>query len=287
MAYFKVMCEGLSADDLSAALCQTIRDNRGRAWSTTLPGISALRIDLLRRQKFRCAYCQTHISDNLNGLREIDHVLPKKRTKDLNPDVVFRSTISARAQTLGYPVFTFEPLNLVITCKQCNTNKSQFDPLEVRGLNPPSDYPTWSGSFRWIHPYFDKYSDHIRITDHRLYVKVTKKGWAVIKACKLDEAETLNRSIAAEAFGAKYQGIADALDGFSSPSCEFHKEEVLDVLEAKFPSVPRIRAEEVLDIFRAAKSSKNSEEIRRAFDLAYNLEVEFGARVAEAKAEVD
>lgn len=272
---------------LYARLSETI----GAARGATLPGIANLRIDLLRRQKFRCAYCQTHISDNLNGLRELDHILPKKRTKNIKPDAALRSTISARAHTLGYPVFTFEPLNLVITCKQCNTNKSQFDPLEVRGLNPPSDYPTWSGSFRWVHPYFDRYSDHILITDRRLYVKVTKKGWAVIKACKLDEAETLNRSIAAEAFSAKYHGIADALDGFSSPSCEFHKEEVLDVLEAKFPSVPRIRAEEVLDIFRAAKSSKNSEKIRRAFDLAYNLEAEFGARVAEddeeAEVEVD
>ncbi|WP_321956330.1 hypothetical protein [Paraburkholderia bannensis] len=90
----------------------------------------------------------------------------------------------------------YEPENLVIACKLCNSSKGSFDSLAERSVTPV-DYPDRSDAFEWVHPYFDLYDQHIRLVAGHLYAAVrgSTKGKAVIRACGLDDAEGLRKRL--------------------------------------------------------------------------------------------
>lgn len=94
-----------------------------------------LKDDLFSKQNGCCAYCecQTAKSD-----LQIDHFAPKGgKEKPMYVDQ------------------QFNPLNLVLSCKDCNmTYKRTYDPV----LTKQEDYSKWT--FKILHPYFDDPKDY-------------------------------------------------------------------------------------------------------------------------------
>ncbi|WP_157381509.1 hypothetical protein [Methylophilus sp. 5] len=145
-----------------------------------------------------------------NGIRELDHILPKNPSKTRTQNKRVSSAYKDRRHTNGYSAFTYEPLNLVITCKQCNTYKGLFDPLRNRHL-PIQSYPISADAFDSIHPHFHRYSQHINIFQGWIYEGVTSQGKFLIGCCKLDEAEVLARRKLATAYTAQSINLIDCL----------------------------------------------------------------------------
>lgn len=164
---------------------------------------------LFAAQRSRCAYCRRRIRDEL-GRVEIDHVLPKKATKnvrhaDSNDD-------RKRRSTRGYPGFTFVGQNLVLACKRCNNRKGSYDSRADRSQPVPAAYPSRQVEYNWVHPYLHSYSLHIEILAGYLYLPVdgSPEGKAVIRACRLDKLGAIELRSAEEAVKGSL-GLEDAL----------------------------------------------------------------------------
>lgn len=128
----------------------------------------ALKSALFELQQHKCFYCKREIIDEI-GRVEIDHVIPKSLA----------------------PGFTFEKLNLVLTCKRCNHRKNEHNPTieQDQLLKELKVYPNDQTFFVWIHPYLHNYSEHISIQDDCVFISLggSKNGLSVIKVCKLDQ----------------------------------------------------------------------------------------------------
>jgi len=94
-----------------------------------------------------------------------------------------------------YSHFTFELKNLALSCKDCNNGKGTKTVL-IAVLPQLSPYPTTAASFRWVHPHFHEYSQHILIHDAWVYEANggSPEGLAVIEKCKLAELATKERA---------------------------------------------------------------------------------------------
>ncbi|MCP3748996.1 HNH endonuclease [Pseudomonas sp. SBB6] len=184
------MFEIIDFSDDDDALLEAVRGHKGKAWSANAD-IIRYRKRLLELQNYRCAYCQGAIALDEVGHRELDHIFPKSTTKDCGVDKGRSNDDNHRQHTFGYPQFTFEPLNLIVTCKICNAFKKSHDPLLDRSMAYESDdYPVL-GSILWYYPYSHRYSDHIGRTENWTYTRLSAQGEAVIRVCKLDKAEVL------------------------------------------------------------------------------------------------
>ncbi|KNX78946.1 hypothetical protein DA83_19445 [Pseudomonas sp. 250J] len=162
----------------------------GRAWSINTD-VGNLRSRLLTLQGYRCAYCQVPIDRDEVGHRELDHILPKSASSECTQAKGKSNAFGDRQHTFGYGQFTFEPYNLILTCKACNAFKKSFDPMRDRqGYVVSDDYPD-GRQLLWFYPYSQRYSDHIERGDDWIYSKVTDEGDAVIRTCKLDKVAVL------------------------------------------------------------------------------------------------
>jgi len=149
------------------------------------PAKKALRKALFIAQGNRCVYCQRRIKDML-GHSELDHILPKEKfgnvgrwTSNARPD---------RKNTAGYADFTFEPFNLVLTCKPCNTAKGTYDCRSDRSVGPSPAYVVADVQYyEWVHPFVHTYDHHITLLKDLIYrpANGSIKGDAVITACSL------------------------------------------------------------------------------------------------------
>lgn len=99
-----------------------------------------IRDHYLLEQNFCCAYCRIQKKEKHGMTWDVEHILPKSK----------------------YPEFLFEPLNLVVACKECNSSKDDYDILQKK-LPNRKIYPIDSENFSIIHPHYDKYSKHIEI----------------------------------------------------------------------------------------------------------------------------
>lgn len=169
-----------------------------KEWKTSYKAIKNLRKRLLELQNWRCAYCQAPIVADENGHREFDHILPKESSEDVKAQLARSGALADRYHTFGYSIFRYEPKNLVVVCKQCNTFKSTFDPLANRATSCLK-YPKGLTSFIWFHPHIHKYSDHIKISENMLFSKVTRGGGYVIHACKLNQSKTIENKFTVRA----------------------------------------------------------------------------------------
>ncbi|OEZ98157.1 HNH endonuclease [Duganella sp. HH101] len=238
----RVLCESLSIGNLSSALVSRVRAHGTLEWSTKLDGITDLRSELLKIQHFRCAYCQTPIFADQNGLRELEHILPKHASPYVDITTGFTSIFSDRYHTYGYEQFCFEPKNIIITCKQCNSSKTTFDPLFIRSL-VLSDYPVIATDFFWVHPYFHHYSEHITISENWTYKGETYEGKALIRVCKLDEIEVLARRQMAAALAEHASNLKLTLKKFSAHIDDLAASDCVNVIVLKFGiSVPDAEA---------------------------------------------
>lgn len=229
----RVLCEGLAISDIGTPLVERVRSNAGMEWATTLDGISEYRGRLLELQKFRCAYCQSSIVADQNGLRELDHVLPKNPSAKRDVRREESSCSSDRNFTRGYQNFCFEPKNLVVVCKQCNNEKGTFDPLFIRHM-VPKDYPGSAEEFAWVHPFFTHYSKHIRITRNWFYESRTFEGSLLIQTCKLDDAEVLARRKLAQVYATQSGDLEKCLRKMAANHTEVSMEHCISVLQSEF-----------------------------------------------------
>jgi uncharacterized protein (TIGR02646 family) len=122
------------------------------------------RAKMLPKQNYRCAYCRLELHPN-EATPEIEHIVPKS----LKPN------------------WMYEPFNLCLSCKLCNTKKGHVKKtLEDESLE---EMPRDSESYKMIHPHLDKYSDNIEFVGDILYKGISKKGRYTIWLCELNRYE--------------------------------------------------------------------------------------------------
>jgi 5-methylcytosine-specific restriction endonuclease McrA len=192
------MFETLVLTEADVSLLAGVRRHSGKAWGSNADVIS-YRARLLELQNNRCAYCQGIIDLDEVGHRELDHIFPKSATENCTEAKGRSNEFVDRQHTFGYHQFTYEPLNLVVACKVCNSYKKSFDPLLDRSIEfAENEYPEHE-SILWFYPYVHHYSHHIERSDNWTYTQLSAQGEAVIKVCKLDQAEVLASRFATRA----------------------------------------------------------------------------------------
>lgn len=266
----RLLCEQIPAESIPDAVRQELSVVVAEVWDTSLPPVVALRSTLMKAQRYRCAYCQCSIGSDQGGLRELDHVLPKEISAHCDSRKCTSNAFADRRQTIGYWQFAYEWRNLVVTCKQCNTNKGSFDPLLIRP-DWNTVYPDSGESFLWIHPHFHSYSDHIRITEHWLYERRTHEGDAVIRVCKLDKAEVLARRKVVQSFAAQARSLKKFLHMVSGRHTELDPTQCVQVLEEEF-GIPHAMGERLVEVWFSHGNEISSESLSKALTLTQEAE---------------
>lgn len=113
-------------------------------------------------QNRRCAYCRCVIHRN-EASEEIEHIIPKH----------------------AKPQWMYTPMNLCLSCKMCNTKKSKKTVYFLPHTQVVA-FPTTSADYKIIHPYLDRYSEHIDIVEGILYRGISDKGRETITLCELN-----------------------------------------------------------------------------------------------------
>jgi uncharacterized protein (TIGR02646 family) len=124
------------------------------------------RDDMEPKQNYICAYCRLELHPN-EVTPEIEHIVPKSEK----------------------PNWMYDPFNLCISCKLCNTKKST---KEVLRDNTLKDLPHNSDAYLLIHPHLDRYSDYIEFVGDVLYKAKgdsDSKGAKTIEICELNRLE--------------------------------------------------------------------------------------------------
>lgn len=110
-------------------------------------------------QGHTCCYCR-HIIPVDHGLTwGTEHVVPRS----------------------SHPQFMFTPLNLAVSCHDCNGHKSSKQTLVDPGC---AEYPSAGESFHVVHPHFDEYDAHITRSGN-VYTPISDKGSWTITECNL------------------------------------------------------------------------------------------------------
>ncbi|WP_323993875.1 HNH endonuclease [Aeromonas hydrophila] len=115
----------------------------------------------IKTQGHTCPYCRQTMHVNHNGMWDAEHIIPKDK----------------------HPNFMFEPLNLCVSCKDCNQEKHNKNVLK----NPKRvTFPKYSKDYIFIHPHLDIYQSHIKIlTSSLFFIPLDDKGKATIEICGL------------------------------------------------------------------------------------------------------
>ncbi|MGD9713328.1 MAG: HNH endonuclease [Thermomicrobiales bacterium] len=87
-------------------------------------------------QQQLCCYCRHQLETNNNAVWDGEHIIARE-TK---------------------PQFLFEPLNLSVSCKDCNVPKGTKNVLKNKDRKT---FPIKSTDYIIVHPHFDEYDDHI------------------------------------------------------------------------------------------------------------------------------
>lgn len=115
----------------------------------------------LLAQDYRCPYCRQKIVVDHNAAWDAEHIIPKDT----------------------HPRFMFVPQNLCVTCKDCNTIKSN---KKVLVNQDRKTFPVESDDYLIYHPYFDDYSKHVTIIiEAGYYLPKTDKGRLLVEVCGL------------------------------------------------------------------------------------------------------
>ena len=116
-------------------------------WDSDKKGIKSFkknfRQDMYRKQNKLCSYCRVHVPIACVPLHR-EHIVYKDE----------------------HPQWMFLPKNLCVSCYWCNIYKGTTEVLEnLQAV----EYPKSSNGFRIIHPFYDKFSDHIELLGGVLY----------------------------------------------------------------------------------------------------------------------
>ncbi|MFK4064087.1 HNH endonuclease [Brucella anthropi] len=209
-----------------------------------------LKSALLVAQKGKCAYCRRFIR-NEPGHVEIDHILPKAAFG--NPRNWLSNESAMRKATAGYPSFTFIPYNLALSCKRCNNLKGTYDSRSDRSVPVKPVYNLDPEYYNWIHPYLDKYSDHIILIEGMIYQATngSEKGVRVIEVCKLDKLAAVE-TLAAQIKAQNARGIGKAIALLLDNADDYGWDMIADVVQAQFPEVPFEDIWNRIEIFKNA-----------------------------------
>ena len=122
---------------------------------------SSLRNHLLVWQLDQCCYCRQKLGHDQRK-SDLEHIVDKSEHWE----------------------FGFTPQNIALSCPACNSIKTSQEVLIDEKVDV-SEYPTDGASFKIVHPYYDRYSDHISILAGSVYQSKTKKGSKLIEMCHL------------------------------------------------------------------------------------------------------
>lgn len=122
------------------------------------------RRDMLPKQNYRCAYCRLELHTS-EVTPEIEHIVPKS----LKPN------------------WMYEPFNLCVSCKLCNTKKGHRKKTLVD--ESVEELPHDMRAYKMIHPHLDRYSENIEFVGDILYRGISDKGRYTISLCELNRYE--------------------------------------------------------------------------------------------------
>jgi len=143
-----------------------LRDNPIYKWNKTYKSIQdRVRNDYCFKQRKHCCYCNTELESACNG-SHIDHIVPKALK----------------------PIWMYDPINLCLSCEQCNTKKGEENTLSILARNS-SIPPRHSHFYSILHPHFDNWEDHLYYEDN-FFISFfnngsNPKGKETIKICGL------------------------------------------------------------------------------------------------------
>lgn len=163
----------------------------------------ALKKELRTIQKGRCCYCRRMLSDPMTT--DLEHFIEKA----------------------VYPWLTFETQNLALSCRTCNSKKNELFlqlcsrlsrsaraaagasvkvqrcPTLVAPLAPSASLPTNSSAYRWVHPHFDNFSQHMTIQNGWIFAWKSIKGLRTIRGMQLNALAQIERRALAERLAAR------------------------------------------------------------------------------------
>ena len=117
----------------------------------------------LEQQRCKCVYCETLLQ---KGENFIEHFAPKGLYRD----------------------FTFEPLNLTVSCGRCNSTSIRGERDTIK--NKPFKKNYTDNEFAIVHPYLDNADEHIVFDDDTRTIfdkdKCSEKGMATIEFFQWD-----------------------------------------------------------------------------------------------------
>ncbi|MFH0260082.1 hypothetical protein ACGRH2_06575 [Vibrio barjaei] len=115
----------------------------------------------IAEQDKTCAYCQVNMYTTHGMVWDTEHIIDKDSS----------------------PQWMFKPLNLCVSCKDCNGAKGTRAVTKSKSYK---EFPSKSANYRIIHPHFDNYDEHIEVAvPGATYRYITEKGRNTIEVCGL------------------------------------------------------------------------------------------------------
>lgn len=178
---------------------------KGLSWNSRVKAVTAFKDTLkpmLRQvQQGRCSLCRRFLYDDY--ATHLEHFIEKAIYQD----------------------FTYEVMNLSLSCGTCNSGKNGYNsrlnglinkrakrrgqtaskhcPVLAVTIAANASMPVSPASYRWIHPYFDRYSDSIEIHKGWIFIGKSRKGIRTIRSVKLNALAQIERRALAERLEAR------------------------------------------------------------------------------------
>ena len=144
----------------------------------------------------RCCYCCKNTFGEFNMVLDIEHILPKAHFKQ----------------------FEFSPFNLSVACKRCNMNIKGEDRTFLKDQTIAKENPEDEGNYKFIHPNFNDYFQHIQyivsiINDKKLIkysvIGDSEKGKFTKEYFELEklEVDSFNEAQGVKANESKYSDL--------------------------------------------------------------------------------
>lgn len=172
----------------------------GRNWDSRAKIVTEfkqnLKSELRHAQRALCCYCRRPLGDSCDT--DLEHIIEKA----------------------AHPAFTYEILNLALSCSTCNNQKARSYKLLCKKLtkrsnkvfggvgkvnrspvlsnsNPPVAISS-AADFRWVHPHLDAFSDHILVKKGYVFQRQTLKGHRTIQGLQLNALTRVEHRAAVE-----------------------------------------------------------------------------------------
>lgn len=165
------------------------------------------------QQKGSCCYCRRFLRDDI--VTDLEHFVEKS----------------------VFPAFRFEIRNLALSCRLCNNVKNaKFRSINgarkrraakvakivcrrclTLSQNTPNStvFPNTADDYRWVHPHFDRYSEHISIRKNWIFTWRSRKGFRTVRGLNLNALHLIERRALQERFVARKSIIATLIYGLS------------------------------------------------------------------------